>query len=54
MNHENDKEIENLFSRIKIEQDGKLDVLVNNAFKGGEVCITRDYLINQGFIPKYF
>jgi len=36
VNHENDKEIENLFDRINTEQNGKLDILVNNAFKGGE------------------
>lgn len=33
--HENDKEVENLFKRIETEQNGQLDILVNSAFKGG-------------------
>jgi dehydrogenase/reductase SDR family protein 1 len=34
VDHENDKQIEKLFEDIKAEQDGKLDILVNNAYKG--------------------
>lgn len=30
----NDKEIEDLFERIKSEQNGRLDILVNNAYAG--------------------
>lgn len=30
--HSNPVEVENLFERIKKEQDGKLDILVNNAY----------------------
>jgi dehydrogenase/reductase SDR family member 1 len=33
--HENDREVENLFKKIEIEQKGQLDILVNAAFKGG-------------------
>jgi dehydrogenase/reductase SDR family protein 1 len=32
--HENDKDIFELFERIKREQNGRLDILVNNAYKG--------------------
>ena len=35
--HENDKEVAALFERIKQEQNGQLDISVNNAFKGVEV-----------------
>ncbi len=32
--HENDQDIFNVFERIKNEQDGRLDILINNAYKG--------------------
>ena len=35
--HENDKDIENLFKQIENEEKGQLDILVNSAFKGGNV-----------------
>lgn len=35
----NDKEIEELFERIKREQNGRLDILVNNAYAGVHVGI---------------
>jgi NAD(P)-dependent dehydrogenase (short-subunit alcohol dehydrogenase family) len=31
--HENDQDVFNLFERIKSEQNGRLDILVNNAYK---------------------
>jgi len=34
MDHANDTDVLGLFDRIKTEQDGKLDVLVNNAYAG--------------------
>ncbi len=34
VDHSNDKEVEALFERIKKEQKGQLDVLVNNAYAG--------------------
>ncbi len=34
-----DKDIEELFERIKREQNGRLDVLVNNAYAGVQVGI---------------
>jgi len=34
MDHSNDSDVENLFSKIKSEQSGQLDVLVNNAYAG--------------------
>jgi len=34
MDHGNDADVEKLFERIKTEQNGKLDVLVNNAYAG--------------------
>ena len=49
VDHSNDKEVEALFQRIKREQNGRLDVLVNNAYAGvhaissNQVC--RSYLI---------
>ena len=35
--HSNDKEIKALFDRIASEQNGQLDVLVNNAYTGVQV-----------------
>ena len=35
--HSKDEEIEALFNKVKIEQDGQLDVLVNNVYAGVEV-----------------
>jgi NAD(P)-dependent dehydrogenase (short-subunit alcohol dehydrogenase family) len=35
--HEKADEIEALFKRIAQEQNGKLDILVNNAYKGVDV-----------------
>lgn len=32
--HENDKEVENLFKKIEQDENGQLDILVNSAFKG--------------------
>ena len=37
VDHENDKQIEGLFKQIESEQKGKLDILVNNAYKGVDV-----------------
>ncbi len=37
VDHENANEIEALFQRIANEQDGRLDILVNNAYKGVDV-----------------
>ena len=37
VDHENTDEVEALFERIAKEQDGRLDILVNNAYKGVEV-----------------
>ena len=34
MDHSNDEEVEALFERIKKEQDGRLDICVNNAYAG--------------------
>jgi len=36
VDHEKDDEVKGLFERIEREQNGQLDILVNNAFKGGE------------------
>ncbi|XP_031572479.1 dehydrogenase/reductase SDR family member 1-like [Actinia tenebrosa] len=32
--HSNDNDVENVFDQIKLDQNGHLDVLVNNAYKG--------------------
>jgi dehydrogenase/reductase SDR family protein 1 len=37
VDHEKDDEIEGLFQRIAKEQDGRLDILINNAFKAATV-----------------
>jgi dehydrogenase/reductase SDR family member 1 len=37
VDHENADEIKALFERIAHEQDGRLDLLVNNAYKGVDV-----------------
>lgn len=34
--HEKDDQIFSLFQKIQVEQNGKLDILVNNAYKGVE------------------
>jgi dehydrogenase/reductase SDR family protein 1 len=40
MDHSNDTEVENLFERIKKEQNGRLDVCVNNAYAGVNAIVT--------------
>ena len=37
VDHEDDKQIFELFEKIKNEQDGRLDILVNNAYKAVSV-----------------
>jgi len=39
MDHGNDKDVESLFKRIQQEQNGQLDVLVNNAYAGVNMII---------------
>lgn len=36
VDHEKDDQVKQLFERINSEQKGQLDILVNNAFKGGD------------------
>ena len=38
--HGNDEEVKQLFDKVSREQNGRLDVLVNNAYKGVQVIIT--------------
>ena len=38
--HDNDEEVKQLFDKVSREQNGRLDVLVNNAYKGVPVIIT--------------
>jgi len=40
VDHEKSEEIEALFQRISKEQDGRLDILVNNAYKGVEPLLS--------------
>lgn len=35
------EDIKALFERIEQEQDGRLDILVNNAYAGVPVCINK-------------
>ena len=37
--HGNDEEVKQLFDKVSREQNGRLDVLVNNAYKGVSVII---------------
>ena len=37
MDHSDDSQVVKLFERIKSENDGKLDVCVNNAYAGKEI-----------------
>ena len=37
--HGNDEEVKQLFDKVSREQNGRLDVLVNNAYKGVQVII---------------
>ena len=41
VDHSNDSDVEKLFERIKNENNGRLDVLVNNAYAGVDM-ITRN------------
>lgn len=41
VDHENDVEICMLFKKIENEQNGRLDILVNNAYKGVNVSCTK-------------
>ncbi|XP_072021533.1 dehydrogenase/reductase SDR family member 1-like [Amphiura filiformis] len=38
--HSNDDEVEKLFNKVKTEQNGRLDILVNNAFSAGPALAT--------------
>ena len=44
VDHENDAQIASLFEQIDTEQNGRLDILVNNAYKGVNV---RAYHLNR-------
>ena len=37
VDHEDDRQIESLFKQIERDESGRLDILVNSAFKGGKV-----------------
>ena len=37
VDHENDTQLKELFEKIDKEQDGRLDILVNNAYKAVDV-----------------
>ncbi|MEA5472069.1 SDR family NAD(P)-dependent oxidoreductase [Spirulina sp. 06S082] len=39
VDHSDDKQIRQLFERIDEEQEGKLDILVNNAYAGGQTLL---------------
>lgn len=41
VDHSDDTQVTNLFSRIRREQNGRLDVLVNNAFSAAEFLASR-------------
>ena len=43
--HGNDNDVDKLFKKITEEQDGRLDILVNNAFGGVSVCFCSCLLI---------
>jgi len=40
--HGNDEEVKQLFDKVSREQNGRLDVLVNNAYKGVQVIVFYD------------
>ena len=44
--HSKDEEVKRLFEKIEQEQDGRLDVLVNNAYAGVNVS-SGEWLVNQ-------
>jgi dehydrogenase/reductase SDR family member 1 len=44
VDHENDRQVEALFKRVEQEQNGQLDILVNAAFKGGEMIFENSHL----------
>ncbi len=50
MDHTNDAQVEELFTRIKREQDGRLDLLVNNAFGAISAMLSQC----AGDEPKYW
>lgn len=45
-----DEDIEELFERIKREQNGRLDILVNNAYAGVQVSVAFSHSFS-GFSP---
>ena len=56
VDHSNDKEVEALFQRIKTEQKGQLDLLVNNAYAGVHAIssnqVTISYLLTATLSKK--
>ena len=44
VDHENDDQIEKLFKQIEVEQNGQLDILVNNAYKAAKTLLENRHL----------
>jgi dehydrogenase/reductase SDR family protein 1 len=54
VNHENDAQIKELFEKIEKEQDGKLDILVNNAYKAVTVSVGSFSIVRLWNLQFYF
>ena len=55
MDHSDDSQVVKLFERIKSENDGKLDVCVNNAYAGKEIfikCLSRHLTLDKNGSSK--
>jgi dehydrogenase/reductase SDR family protein 1 len=44
VDHDDDNQIEKLFKQIEVEQDGQLDILVNNAYKAAKTLLENRHL----------
>ena len=47
VDHEDDSQISHLFQKIETEQNGRLDILVNNAYKAVHVSYFFSLLFQQ-------
>ena len=52
LDHSDDAATAELFTRIQQEQDGRLDILVNNAIAGARYVLTDDYDANARFFER--
>lgn len=47
-----DEDIKELFDQIKSEQNGRLDILVNNAYAGVQVCTPATLSVEKSYLNE--